>query len=449
MEDRRIYLMKEAPVSKAINSMAAPAVIGLMVMAVYNIVDTMFVAWLGTEATGATQVVMPIMMLVSAVGLAFGMGGGGYVSRLLGAGKGEKANQVATVALFLSIISGFVLTVLLLISLVPILGFFGASGAVLVEARKYGIYIVLGTLFSVSNMAMNNLMRSDGSAKISMVGMAAGALLNIILDPLFIFTFNLGIEGAAMATSLSQGVTFLFLLIQYIKKKTVVQIHFKDFRPTRLMIAEIMKIGIPTFIRQLLFSISIGVLNQAAVNQGGGDLLAAVGLVFRITMMPMYLVFGLGQGFQPVVGYNFGAKNENRVRNSLRYTLFLGIVFSMFCAALMVLFSENLLSVFKPSTSVSALGVQGLYYMSITIIIMSVNNTISVFFQSIGKGKQSIILAMSRQGIFFLPLCFILPQLLGIRGVFLVQPFADIITVILSIFLITYYFIKKRKGAVN
>lgn len=443
MEDKRIYLMKEAPVSKAVNAMAAPAIAGLMVMAVYNIVDTMFVAWLGTEATGATQVVMPIMMLLSAIGLAFGMGGGGYVSRLLGAGDRERAHKVATVSLFISLGTGLIVMIFLLLFLEPVLSFFGASGSVLAEARTYGFFIVLGTLFSVSNMTMNNLMRSDGSAKLSMVAMAAGALLNIILDPLFIFGLDLGIAGAAIATSFSQGVTFAILLSHYIGKRTVVHIHYSYFQPTLKMIAEIMKIGIPTFIRQVLFSISLGILNQSAFSAGGGDLLAAVGLVFRITMMPMYIIFGLGQGFQPVAGYNYGAGNHRRVTGSLVYTLLFGGAVSLTAALILIFAGGQLLSIFKPTAEVLELGKKGLLYMSFALLILSLNNSISVFFQAIGKGKPSIILALSRQGLFFIPLCFILPSLMGATGVLLVQPFADLITLLLSCFLLVRYLMGK------
>lgn len=448
MNDKRIALLKDAPVRKAVNSMALPSIVGLLVMAIYNIVDTMFVAWLGTESTAATQVVLPIIMLVSAIGLSIGMGGGGYISRLLGAQNKKIANEVGTVSIFLAIILGIISTLLLTTFLEPVLIFFGATEIILLKSKEYGFYIALGAVFSISNMTLNNLLRGDGSAKLSMVAMASGTILNIILDPIFIFTLGLGIKGAAIATTLSQGVTFTILLSQYIRKKSIVEIGVKYLRPTKPMFNEIMKIGIPTFLRQLLFSISIGFLNQAATSQGGGDLLAATGLVFKVGMLPMYIIFGLAQGFQPVVGYNYGAKNKERVIASLKYTLLAGFIISLISAILLNLFNTSILSIFKPVQSVLSLGKTGLFYLSISLIVMSINNSISVFFQSIGRGKESIILATSRQGFLFIPLCFILPPIFGPLGVFLIMPTADLLTLLLSAILSMFYF-KRHKDIVN
>lgn len=448
MDDKRIAILRDAPINKAVNRLAMPSIVGLLVMAIYNVVDTMFVAWLGTDSTAATQVVMPVLMLVSAIGLSIGMGGGGYISRLLGASKYKEANEVGTVSIILSISLGILSTLLLLYFLEPVLIFFGADSSVLSKSMEYGFFIVLGSIFSISNMTMNNLLRGDGSAKLSMIAMATGTLLNIALDPLFIFTFGLGIKGAAIATTLSQSVTFLILLIFYLKGKAVIKISFKFFKPTKSMFTEIMKIGVPTFLRQLLFSISIGFLNQAANIQGGGDLLAATGLLFRTGMPPMYIIFGLAQGFQPVAGYSYGAKNRERVVKALKYTLMAGFVISIVSGLLLNLLNRPILSIFKPSESVMNLGVIGLFWLSISIVFMSFNNTVSVFFQSIGRGKESIVLATSRQGFLFIPLCFILPSLLGPLGVFLVLPTADFLTLILSAILSMVYF-KRHKGVVD
>ena len=448
MEDNRINLLKSAPVSKAVNSMAAPSIVGLLVSAIYNIVDTMFVSWLGTTSTAATQVVFFIIMLITAISFTFGIGGGGYLSRLLGANQKEKADQVATVSLFIAFFTGIILTALLLVFLYPVLRFYGASGDVLVESHKYGTYIILGTVFWVSNVTMNNLMRSEGSARFSMIAMATGALLNIILDPLFIFTFNWGIRGAAIATTLSQGVTFVILLYHYINRKTVIHIYLKAFQPTWQMMGEILKIGVPTFLRQFLFSVAFGIQNQAAVVYGGDELLAATGLILRITLIPLNFVFGLGQGVQPVLGYNYGADNMKRVYNALKYALILGAAFTVIWGTFAILLSNQIFSIFKPSRNVLALGTQGLFYMSISLIFMSFNNTISVFFQSIGKGTQSMVLGMSRQGFLFISLCFILPPLFGIRGVLLIQPIADLITMILC-FLLFRNYLRNVKGGCN
>lgn len=249
MEDKRIRLLRDESISKAINKMSIPAIIGLLVMGIYNFVDTMFVAWLGTAATGATQVVMPIMMLVSSFGLAFGMGGGSYISRLLGSNEKEKANQVGTVSLYSSISVGLIFTIVALVFIEPLLSFFGgASGSVMTLSKSYGIYILLGSVLTMGNMTMNNLLRAEGSAKLSMIGMFVGSVLNIALDPIFIFTFDLGIKGgAAIATTLSQGVTFIILITRYLSHHTVIRIKPKYFMPSKDIFYEMFKVGVPTF----------------------------------------------------------------------------------------------------------------------------------------------------------------------------------------------------------
>lgn len=443
MEDKRIKLLRDGPISKAVNRMSIPAIIGLLVMAIYNVVDTMFVAWLGTEATGATQVVFPIVMLVSAFGLAFGMGGGSYISRLLGSNSKNEANKVASVSFITSISIGLIFTIFSVIFMEPLLSFFGALNGVMKMSKSYGLYILLGSIFTMGNMTMNNMLRAEGSSKLSMIGMAVGAILNIILDPIFIFVLDLGIAGAAIATSLSQLVTFIILISRYLSHHSVAKIGFKYFRPSKTIYYEILKVGIPTFFRQVLVSVSLGILNQGAVTYGSEDLLAAIGLVFKVYMLPMYILFGIGQGFQPVVGYNYGAKNKKRVVDTFKYSLVLSLIVAIICSTLLILFARNILGVFKATDSVVAYGVQGLRFYAIAMIFLAITNTIGVFYQAIGKGKESLLLAIARQGLFFIPALFILPQFLGAVGILSSQLAADILTLVLT-GIMFLRFIKKR-----
>lgn len=444
MEDKRIALLRDEPVNKAVNYMSIPAIVGLLVMAIYNLVDTMFVAWLGTEATGATQVVFPIMMLISAFGLAFGMGGGSYISRLLGRDRKIEANKVATVSFITSIFVGLFFMILSLIFMEPLLKFFGASDGIMEMAKSYGLYILLGSILIMGNMTMNSMLRAEGSAKLSMIGMAVGAVLNIILDPIFIFVLDLGISGAAIATSLSQLVTFIILISRYLNNRSIAKIAFQYFRPSKNIYYEILKVGIPTFFRQVLLSISLGILNQGAVIYGGEDLLAAVGLTFRVYMLPMYVLFGIGQGFQPVVGYNYGAKNKKRVTDSLKYSLMLSVMVAMVCSTLLIIFAENILGLFRATDAVVAYGVQGLRFYSIAMIFLAVTNTIGVFYQAIGKGKESLLLAIARQGLFFIPALFIMPQFLGATGILSAQLAADLATFVLSSIMFLRFIKKSR-----
>lgn len=432
MEDSRIKLLRDEPISKAVNKMSIPAIIGLLVMAVYNIVDTMFVAWLGTEATGATQVVFPIMMLISSFGLAFGIGGGSYISRLLGDKDYTKANEVASTAFFTTLLLGIVFTIGGITFLEEILRFFGASAGIMAMAKDYGLYIVLGTVFTMSNMALNNMLRSEGSARISMTGQAAGAVINIILDPIFIFGFGWGIAGAAVATSLSQGITFIILLSKYLKRQSVAQISLLYFKPSKEIYSQIMMVGIPTFFRQILVSVSMGVLNNGAVMYGGEDLIAAVGLIMKVYLVPMYVLFGVGQGMQPVVGFNHGAKHDRRVIETLKYSLRVSFLIALASAVVLFAFPDVLLSIFRPTDEVMAYGVIGLRFSGMVILLLSFSNTIGVFYQAIGKGKESLILAVARQGVLFIPLVYILPLFFGTTGVLGAQFAADILTALMT-----------------
>jgi putative MATE family efflux protein len=432
MKDQRIKLLRGEPVGKAVNKMALPAIIGLMSLAIYNVVDTMFVAWLGTEATGATQIIFPITMLMSSIGLAFGIGGGSAISRLLGKGDYEKTNEVATVSLFTSMVLGILFMLGGIVFLEPILKMLGATDTMMTMAKDYGFYIMLGSVFTMSNMTLNNLLRGEGSGKDSMIGQGTGSVLNMILDPIFIFVFGWGIAGAAIATTLSQIVTFSILLYKYISKQTVTRIGFQYFKPTKWIYMSILSIGIPTFIRQLLVSVSMTLYNNVAVLYGGEELIAAVGLVMKVYMIPMYIIFGMGQGLQPVVGYNFGAGNKERVEKTLKYSRKQTFIFALISGAVLFLIPETLLSIFNPEVSVMQYAVIGLRLHALVLLMLSYNNSIGVFYQSIGQGRVSLLLAVVRQGVFYIPLVYILPIFFGELGVIGVQFVADILTLTLT-----------------
>ncbi len=445
MKDKRINVLKNEKVSKAVLKLSAPAVVGFLVMAVYNIVDTMFVAWLGTSATGATQVVYPIMMLVSSFGLAFGIGGGSYLSRLMGKKDFEEANKVATVSLISAIIFGLLFTVGALVYMEPLLRFFGADASIMKMSAEYGRFIILGSVFTMGNMVLNNMLRAEGSATYSMLGQAGGSILNIILDPLFIFVFKWGIAGAAIATMLSQAVSFMILLSRYLLHKSVIKINLSYFQPTMKMYAEVMKIGIPTFFRQVLASISMGVLNNGAVSYGGDELIAAVGLVLKVYLLPMYILFGIGQGFQPIVGYSYGSNNLKRVTETLKYSLKLCLGLALTSFMVMYFFPEVLLSIFRPSKEVMAYAVLGLKFNAVAIILLSVTNVVGVFYQAIGRARESLILSVARQGLFYIPLIYFLPSIMGVNGILSAQLIADILTVFLTGLMFSGFYKKITK----
>lgn len=428
MKNDRIALLESAPIPKAVMKMALPSIIGLLVMAIYNIVDTMFVAWLGTDATGATQIVFPMVMIVGAIGLTIGIGGSSYISRLLGEGEKKRAENTLTLSVLLSATFGVILTIVSLMFLEPLLKMFGATPNMMALSKGYATFILIGALPQILNMTLNNLLRSEGSAKNSMIAMLIGAILNIILDPIFIFAFDWGIEGAAIATSLSQLVTTVILFAQYFTKKTVLHLSFKSPKWDGFAVTEVFKMGAPTFARQVLVSVSMTIMNVLAAKYGGDFGIAAMGIVMRMTMLTTYILFGLSQGFQPVVGYNYGAGQKERVKEALHFTLRTSLIIAIVSGAISLWFDDAILGIFKPEAEVLVQAKMVLKYYVFSIVFMSVTNVISVYYQGIGKSMPALILSVARQGAFLIPLAYLLPHIFGIQGVYMSQVVADVFT---------------------
>jgi putative MATE family efflux protein len=433
MDDKRINLMKNEKVSKAVNKMAAPAIIGMLVMAIYNIVDSIFVSHIGGNEIAATQVVLPLMLIASSIGLAFGIGGGSYVSRLLGANKKKEANIASAVAFFTALGVGVALTIFNFIFMDEVLLLFGADESILELAKQYGNFIVFGYAFTVLNMVLNNILRSEGSGNYSMIGMAVGSVLNIILDPIFIFVFDWGIAGAAIATTVSQIVSFGVLFSNFFYKRSLVHLKAKYFLPSKEIYKQIFVVGLPTFLKQMLISVSIGLLNTAAMKYGGADLLASVGIVTRVIMIPNYIIFGFGQGFQPLAGYNFGAKNKERVIEGFKYTLFVTTIITTITCILFFLLDDIIFRIYDASPAITSYGKTALHYYSIGMLFLGITNTITVFYQALGRGVEALIMSISRQGILYIIAIILLPRFLGVEGVLLTQTVSDIASFLLAL----------------
>lgn len=439
MNDKRINLLAKAPVSKAVNKLAMPAIIGLLVNAIYNLVDTIFIAWISTEATSATQVVLPIILIATALGLGFGIGGGSYLSRLIGQKEMKKAQEVTSTLLFSGIIAGIIFVLLNLLFLEDVLLFFGATTEGMEMAKDYGFFIVISGLFLIVNMILNNLLRGEGSGTYSMIGLATGAILNIILDPIFIFIFDMGISGAAIATMLSYGVSTSLLLYVYFRKLTLIKMKVSSIIPTIRLYKEVLVVGGPTFAKQILFSLSIALLNQTAKKIGGTELLASIAITFRFTLLTTNILFGIGQGLQPVAGFNFGAQNKERVMKSFWYTMKLTAYVVIVSFLITFIFATQIMDVFKAAPNVKNYGIIGLRYMAVGTIFFGFSNTITIFFLAIGRGLESLILSTARQGFLFIPLLFILANTFGYEGVLATQTVADTLTLLLAVFIFTRF----------
>lgn len=430
--DQKIKIMSEEKVSVALLRFGLPATIGLFVIAIYNFVDAIFVGGLGTSAMGAAAISFPIAMVIIGLGLTLGSGAASYISRLLGARDNEKANKVASTAIFSSIVLGILVIIPSLIHMDYILKLFGATDTILPYAKNYAYVFIGGSILNVINVTLNNLMRAEGAAKTSMKAIIIGSLLNIVLDPIFIYTFGMGIKGAAVATVISQSTSTLLLVKFFLSGKSILNISIKKISFSKDVLIEIFKIGMPNLVFQLLSSASIGMINSASAPYGD-EVVAAMGIVNRIFAMGSFVIFGFFKGFQPLAGYNFGAKNFDRLRElkntALRWT-------SLFCfivAIAQILFAQSIIGIFSDNPVVLDIGIRGLRAYSIMFPFFGFQTMYMTLFLSIGKAREGAALSLGRQGIFFIPTILILPNIIGINGIIFSQFVADTFTILMTI----------------
>ena len=432
--DTRGRLLAEEPIPRLLAKFAGPAIVGMLVQAIYNIVDAIFVGMIGTEAMAAIAIAFPMFMLISTIGLAMGIGAASYISRLLGEKDIQQANNTASTAFFTT--AGLALLFILFgsIFLQQMLRAFGATDTVLPYAIEYSGLLVAGSMFTMSNMCMNNMLRAEGSVKMSMIGLSTGAMLNIILDPIFIFTFGMGIKGAAVATVLAQIVSTILLLGYYLRGKSMVRLHPSLFRLSPTIYREIIKIGFPTFVRQGLVSMSMGLMNNIAGNYGD-PAIAAIGIILRVFPLGLMVLFGFAQGFQPIAGFSYGAKRYDRLLESIKVSLKWSSIFCLVLTLLFMLFTEPIIRIFSRDPEVIAIGVKGMRYFSIPLPILGFTILMGTLFSALGKGLASLILSFSRQGFFLIPCLIVLPGIWGLDGLLVSQTAADIATALLTLFL--------------
>ena len=432
-QSSKMELLGNAPIPKALMAMGIPTMLGMMVNAAYNLVDAYFVGGLGTSQMGAISVVYPIGQVVVGLGLLFGNGASSYLSRLLGKGDKEKANQVASTALYGSVTAGAVMIILSMIFLRPILKLLGATDSIMPYAVTYaGIYII-SCIFNVFNVTMNNIVTSEGAAKTTMCALITGAILNIGLDPLFIYVFDMRVAGAAIATAISQIVSTSVYLVFVQKKKSIYRFKIKNCSFTKEIMSEIFKIGIPTLVFQILTSLSISLVNTRAMAYGD-SVIAGMGAVTRIVSMGSLMVFGFIKGFQPIAGYSYGAKKFDRLQEAIKTSILWSTVFCAIYGLILAIFSERIISQFtKDDLQMIQAGTQSLSINGISFILFGFYTVYSSLFLALGKGLAGFILGACRQGICFVPVILILPALWGINGILYVQPIADVLSAIITV----------------
>ena len=423
-QEQKFHQMTETPVSTLICSLALPCIISMLVTAFYNMADTFFVGMLkSNSATGAVGVVFSLMAIIQAVGFFFGHGSGNFISRELGRQNFEEASNMAATGFFSAIAAGVLICILGQIFLEPLATLLGSTPTILPYTKAYLRVILFGAPWMTSSLVLNNQLRYQGSAAYAMVGIASGAVLNIGLDPLLIFTFDLGVAGAAWATIISQFVSFCLLLTGCSRGGNL-HIHVSRIQRKWSYYEMIIKGGLPSLARQGLASVATICLNRA-MRPYGDAAIAAMGVVQRITMFGGSAMIGFGQGFQPVCGFNYGAKLYSRVKEGFWFCVKSSTIFLLAVSAAGFAFAPQLIALFRDDPDVIACGSEALRFQCVTLCLSGRIVMSNMMLQTIGKTASATFLAMARQGIFFIPLIYLLSRCLGLAGVQMTQSAAD------------------------
>ena len=432
-QEEKLLRMTETPIPRLVISLSVPTIISMLITSLYNMADTYFVGLIGNpSATGAVGVCLPLMAILQAVGFMFGHGSGNYISRALGAQDMDNARRMASTGFFWSLLGGCVIAAGGLIFLAPLMLALGSTPTILPYAMDYARYILLGSPWLVASLVLNNQLRFQGNAVFAMVGVTVGAVLNIGLDPLFIFTFGMGVGGAALATILSQLVSFLLLLLGT-RQGGNIRIRLKQFSFTLAMFKEIIRGGIPSLFRQGFASLAIIALNFAA-GVYGDTAIAAMSIVSRVMMFAVSAVIGFGQGFQPICGFNYGAKLYGRVRKAFWFSAKLSFGVLLGASAIGMVFAPQIVELFlKGHPDVTQIGALSLRLQSVLLPFNGFLILSNMMLQTMGLAREATLVAVSRQGLFFLPAVFLLPALFGLLGVQLAQPVSDFFALTMTV----------------
>ena len=431
-QEKKFHKMTEEPVGSLICQLALPCIISMLVTAFYSMADTFFVGRLDSDAaTGAVGVVFSLMAVIQAIGFFFGHGSGNFISRELGKQNFEDASNMAATGFFSALGTGLVICILGQIFLEPLAYLLGSTETILPYAKDYMRIILIGAPWMTASLVLNNQLRFQGSAAYGMVGITSGAVLNIALDPLLIFGLNMGVAGAALATIISQFVSFC-LLLAGCSKGSNIPIRFRNFRFKPFYFAMIFKGGLPSLARQSLASVATICLNHAAQPYGDAAI-AAMSIVQRIVMFGASTMLGFGQGFQPVCGFNYGAGLYTRVKQGFRFCVRVSTLVLLSLSILGYLFAPRLVELFRDDTDVITCGVQALRFQCLTFWVQGWVVTSNMLQQAIGRTVPATFLSIARQGLFFIPLIWLLPLFWGLTGIEMTQSVADLLTFLCAI----------------
>lgn len=430
--------MTETPVQKLIVILSIPTIISMLITSIYNMVDTAFVGQLGTSASGAIGIVFGFMAILQAIAFMFGQGSGSILSRKLGQKDYDGASKTASTGFFCAFGCGIIILILGIIFINPLVYVLGSTDTIAPYAKTYITYILVAAPATLCSFGMNNMLRYEGKASLGMIGMLAGSILNMAGDPLFMFHFNMGIAGAGLSTALSQYVSFFILLSIFITGKTQTKLSISNVSLSFRLIGDICATGFPSLIRQALASVATMILNKEAGFYGDAAV-AAMSIVSRIAMFVFSFALGIGQGFQPISAFNYGAKKYDRVRKAALYTGIMSETLIIIACIGVLLNSTTLISLFRDDPEVIKIGTRALQLHIGSLIFMPFGTVVEMMLQSTGHRLQASIMSSLRSGVIFIPLLIILSSVRGLAGIQEAQPLSYAISVIPSIIMLAWF----------
>ena len=432
-QEQRRNMMLNEPISRIIPKMAIPTIIAFLINSIYSLADTYFVSSLGTNATAAVSVNASLDQLIMMCGSMLAVGANSYIARLLGRGEDKKASQVLSTAFFTAMGIGTVLMVVGILFMKPMVRLLGATPTCEQYSIDYATYVLYAAPFMAANFVMNQCLRSEGSATLSMVGMGFGGILNCVLDPIFIFGFDMGVAGASLATAISKWVSFVILIFPYVTRRSLLHLSIRNYTPSRDIFSEIIAVGSSSMFRSGLAVVAAIMLNDLAGNISD-SVLAAVGVCNKVMMFPFSIILGFGSGFQPVAGFNWGAKRFDRVQESYRFcskvaiigTVIMGLVVGIFADTFVVLFAGT-------DEEMRRIGIFCMVSQCIALPIHGWVAVVNMLCSGLGKAKFALALSTARQGSCFIPILYPLAWIFGAYGIASVQALADVLTLVLAI----------------
>ena len=430
--DRKMLMLNE-PIHRVIPKMAIPTIVAFLINSIYSLADTYFVSSLGTNATAAVSVNASLDQLIMMCGSMLAMGANSYIARLLGKNDDKKASQVLSTAFFSAFAIGAALLVFGTIFMVPMVRLLGATPTCEAYSIDYATYVLMAAPFMACNFVMNQCLRSEGSATLSMVGMGFGGILNCVLDPIFIFGFDMGVAGASLATAISKVVSFAILIFPYITKHSLLHLSIKNFKPSRDIVTEVVSVGSSSMFRSGL-AVVAGILLNTLAGNISDSVLAGIGVCTKIMMFPFGIILGFGNGFQPVAGFNWGAKRYDRVQEAYRFSSRVAFWGGLLMAAFCIVFADQLIVLFAgEDMEMRKIGAFAIITQSIALPIHAWVAIVNMLCMGLGNAKGAFALATARQGTCFIPILFPLAWIFGAWGVGSVQALADVLTMVLAV----------------